>query len=51
VIYEYNDPAGVWDGKTQDGTSVEEGTYFYIIRATFGSGEEVMKHGFVQVVY
>ncbi|MFN5912010.1 MAG: gliding motility-associated C-terminal domain-containing protein [Bacteroidota bacterium] len=51
VIYEYNDPAGQWNGKTQDGKDVEEGTYFYIIRATFGSGEEVTKHGFVQVVY
>lgn len=50
-IYEFNDPAGSWDGKTQNGTLVEEGTYFYIIRATFEGGEEVEKQGFVQVRY
>ncbi len=50
-IYEYQDPAGKWDGRTQNGTIVEEGTYFYIIKAKFYGGEEVMKHGFVQVDY
>ncbi len=50
-IYEFNDPSGSWDGKTQNGTLVEEGTYFYIIRATFEGGEEVEKQGFVQVRY
>lgn len=50
-IYEYSDPAGKWDGKTQGGTLVEEGTYFYIIKATFEGGEEVTKQGFVQVRY
>ena len=50
-IYEYNDPAGHWDGKTMKGDLVDEGTYFYIIKAKFASGEEVTKHGFVQVIY
>lgn len=50
-IYEYSDPAGKWDGKTQGGTLVEEGTYFYIIKATFEGGEEVTKQGFVEVRY
>jgi subtilisin-like proprotein convertase family protein len=50
-IYEYSDPAGKWDGKTQGGTLVEEGTYFYIIKAIFEGGEEVTKQGFVQVMY
>lgn len=49
TIYEYTDPAGGWDGRTQDGKIVEEGTYFYIIKAQFYGGEEVTKHGFVQV--
>lgn len=49
-IYEYFDPAGKWDGYTSGGTLVEEGTYFYIIKATFeGSEEEIIKQGFVQV--
>ena len=51
VIYEYSDPAGGWDGKTEDGNKVEEGTYFYRIRATLEGGEELIKHGFVVVKY
>ncbi len=50
TIYEYIDPAGKWDGRSSNGTIVEEGTYFYIIKAKFiGSDEEITKHGFVQV--
>lgn len=51
IIYTYTDPAGWWDGKTQDGTLVEEGTYFYKIDATFDGGIEIQKHGFVYVKY
>ena len=49
VIYEYDDPAGTWNGHTLDGKEVEEGTYFYTIVATKDSGEELTKHGFIQV--
>ncbi len=48
LIYEYFDAAGKWDG-TADGKIVDEGTYYYILRAVFESGEEVKKHGFIQV--
>jgi len=48
LIYEYFDAAGKWDG-TSNGKVVDEGTYYYILRAVFESGEEVKKHGFVQV--
>jgi hypothetical protein len=49
-IYEFIDPAGSWDGRTTGGDLVEEGTYFYIIKAKFfGSDEEITKQGFVQV--
>lgn len=50
-IYQYGDPASGWDGKTFSGTLVEEGTYFYIIKATFEGGSETTKQGFVQVKY
>lgn len=49
TIYEYNDPAGAWDGRTKSGDFVEDGTYFYIIKAKLESGEELTKQGFVQV--
>lgn len=50
LIYEYSDPNGKWDG-TSNGKTVDEGVYFYIIKAVFESGEEVKLHGFVQVIY
>lgn len=51
VIYTYTNPASSWDGKTQEGKLVEEGTYFYRINATFDGGIEVNKHGFVYLKY
>ncbi len=50
-IYEYTDPAGGWDGKTQGGTLVEEGVYFYKINATLQGGEDIQLHGFVHLKY
>ncbi len=51
-IYSYIDPAGKWDGRSNSGDFVEEGTYFYIIKAKFyGYEEETIKNGFVQVKY
>jgi subtilisin-like proprotein convertase family protein/spore coat protein CotF len=51
VIYEYNDPEGGWNGKTSNGNLIEEGTYFYRIKATYEGGEDVIKHGFVVLKY
>lgn len=39
-----------WDGKDKSGNFVSEGVYFYKINATIVGGEEITKHGFVQVV-
>jgi hypothetical protein len=49
VIFEYTNPADKWDGSDQSGKQVEEGTYFYIIKAVMESDEELTKQGFVQV--
>ncbi len=49
LIYEYSDPLGGWDG-TSNGKPVSEGTYFYIIDATIEGGEQLQKHGFIEVV-
>jgi hypothetical protein len=48
-IYEYFDPQGSWDGRTEGGNLVEDGTYFYIIKAVLDSGDELVKQGFIQV--
>lgn len=50
VIYEYSDPNGSWDGKGPSGNNVAEGTYFYTLKAKTEIGEELEKHGFIQVV-
>ncbi len=51
VIFETNDPAGKWDGTSQNGTLVNEGTYFYVIEAVLDNGEPLSKQGFVQVIH
>lgn len=52
VVYECNDPNAkcYWDGRNKNGTFVEEGTYFYTIRAKDEGGSELDKQGFIQVV-
>ncbi|MFM6934255.1 MAG: nidogen-like domain-containing protein [Flavobacteriales bacterium] len=49
VIYEYDDPAGTWNGKTTSGDIVSEGTYFYRIDAKYEGADPIVKHGFVEV--
>ncbi|MFK7784031.1 MAG: nidogen-like domain-containing protein [Crocinitomicaceae bacterium] len=51
IVYESTNPAGQWDGNTPNGTRVEEGTYFYTIKAALDNGEPLVKQGFVQVVH
>jgi hypothetical protein len=51
VVYSYTDPASSWNGKTFDGETVTEGTYFYVIKAMFEGGIPIEKHGFVEVKY
>ncbi|MEY3075566.1 MAG: hypothetical protein RJB25_1209, partial [Bacteroidota bacterium] len=51
TIYSYTDPAGSWNGQTSNGDKVEEGTYFYVIKAIYEGGIPIEKHGFVEVKY
>ena len=39
-----------WDGRTNAGVKVSDGTYFYIISATSTSGQNWNKQGYVQVI-
>ncbi len=54
VVFECNNsdfPSNCkWDGTNKGGEKVEDGTYFYVIDAVIEGGEQVQKHGFIQVV-
>lgn len=50
-IYEYNDPAGFWDGKNKNGEVVQEGVYFYMIDATLVNGDVIQKQGTINVFH
>lgn len=51
IIYEFNDVQGSWDGRDRSGNVVPEGVYFYTIKAKIYGGDELTKHGFIQVVH
>lgn len=51
LIKEFSDVSYAWDGKTESGEVVSEGTYFYTIKAKLENGDEVEKQGFVQVYH
>ncbi len=51
TIYEFDQVTGGWDGRTQGGNLVEEGTYFYIINAILDNEEPLTKQGFIQVFH
>ncbi len=50
VVNTFNEPFFKWDGTTEGGKNVSEGTYFYKITAVGYDGEEIVKHGFFQLV-
>ena len=51
IIYEFSDVNGSWDGRDRGGNIVPEGVYFYTIKAKIFGGDELTKHGFIQVVH
>ena len=39
-----------WDGTTESGNPMNEGTYYYLIDVVYNNGLEEQKHGFIQLV-
>jgi gliding motility-associated-like protein len=50
VIREYDNPAFMWDGKTEDLDDVLEGVYFYMVKAEMNGGSEIKKHGHITLI-
>lgn len=50
VVYQSNDVNSTWDGKSQDGTDVSDGVYFYKYNALGAQNEPFEGHGFLHVV-
>ena len=48
-LYEFSGPKASWDGLTPNGAQVPEGTYFYFVKATGFDGQEIEKHGTVNL--
>jgi gliding motility-associated-like protein len=44
-LYEFTGPKASWDGVTNQGTKVPEGTYFYFVKATGFDNTEIQKNG------
>jgi len=51
LIAELNNVTTPWTGRDKSDNIVAEGVYFYTIEAIYESGEEITKHGFIQVVH
>lgn len=49
VVQEFNEPNFEWDGKDKSDNELNDGTYFYIIKAKTSNGTEIEKTGFVQL--
>jgi gliding motility-associated-like protein len=48
-LYEFAGPKASWDGLTPNGSEVPEGTYFYFVKASGFDGQEIEKHGTVNL--
>ena len=50
VVQEFDAPNFQWNGEDKKGNGLNDGTYFYIVKAKTGNGTELEKSGFVQLV-
>lgn len=49
-LFESNEVLKGWDGYTESGKLADDGVYFYVVRATTLSGDEIEKQGFFHLM-
>lgn len=49
-VNEFNIPGFQWDGENRQGNKVDDGVYFYKIKATLANGRELTKSGYVHLI-
>lgn len=49
VVRSFSDPDFEWDGTTEGGTPLNDGTYFYKVNITTIKGQQLEEHGPVQI--
>lgn len=49
VLRTFNDPDFEWDGTTENGSKVNDGTYFYKVNISTIKGQTIEEHGPIQV--
>lgn len=49
-VRSFSKPDFQWDGKDETGKEMAEGVYFYRLTAVLGSGQELVKQGFIEVL-
>ena len=48
-LYEFTGAKASWDGLAPNSSKVPEGTYFFFVKATGFDGQEIEKHGTVNL--
>jgi len=51
IIFESKNQYESWDGSCMGGAIVQEGTYLYFLRITTGEGKEILRKGFINVIF
>ena len=49
-LYKWSDITTGWNGKDKNGTTYDDGTYYYVVTYTDNTGKAQMQKGFVQLV-
>ncbi len=50
LVYKTNDIRSSWDGKNNDGKTLSDGTYYYLLEGTTSKNEAMQKHNYIVII-